>query len=223
MLDTTTALLVALFFVHAAAASLAAGALLFPKKDPAVKFFGLGLILSSIAFATWAMLAANRLDNIRILAGLAAVFLILSLFAFFIAGIQHLQAAASYRAALFIGAVAAVGLFVLRTSVYPAHLLVTPGGFLVFELQTPVQVAYIAAITASILPAAGAVAGKFKKSFVAPLINGCFTALAIGGIILVTSADTDLILLDGIAMTIAFLLLWTTLLFGGRKALDKVD
>lgn len=223
MLDTTTSILVALFFAHAAIASLIVGDLLYSKKDPAVKFFGLALFFSSLAFATWAILVANRLNNLRILASLAAIFLILSLLSFFVAAIQHLQEASSYRAALLIGVLGALGLFTLRTAVYPAHLIVTGNGFLLFNLRTPVQAAYILAITASILPAAGAVAGKFKKTFIGPLVKGCFTALVIGGIILATSLNTTLIFMDGIAMTAAFLLLWTTLLFGGKKALKKAD
>ncbi len=222
MISTTTAILVALFFFHAAAASFAAGLTFCAKRDRAVRLFGIALISGGLAFATWGFLAAGRLNNLRILAGLAAVFLILSLFAFLLAGIQHLEDSASYAAALFIGALGAIGLFVLRTFVYPAHLVVTDSGFLLFGLHTAVKAAYILAICVSILPAAGAVAGKYKKSSLAALIKGCLTTLAIGGIVLATTMDTTLILLDGIAMTIAFLLLWTTLLFGSHKALDKV-
>lgn len=223
MINTTTAILVALFFFHGAIASFISGSYFWAKKDHTVKFFGMGLIFNALAFTTWALLAANRLNNLRILAALAAVFLILGLFSFFLSSVQHLQATTSYSAALIVGAIGALGLFVLRTFVYPSHLVVSGRGFLLFDLDTVVKVAYIFAISATILPAANAVAGKFKKTVLSPLIKGCFTTLAIGGIILATSSDTSLILLDGIAMSVAFLLLWVTLLTGGHKALHKVS
>lgn len=222
MIDKTTAALVALFFFHGAFASFITGTALWPKKDRTVKFFGMALILNGLAFMTWALLAANRLHSLRIFAGLAAVFLILALLSFFLVSIQHLEDSSSYGAALLVGAVGALGLFVLRTFVYPAHLVITERGFLLFDLDTMVRAAYVAAISVSILPAANTAAGKFKKTVLSPLIKGCFTALAIGGIILAVSSDTTLILLSGIAMSIAFLLLWTTVL-SAEKALQKVS
>lgn len=182
----------------------------------------MALIFSGLAFTTWALLAANHLNNLRVIASLAAVFLILSLFSFLLAGIQHLEDSTSYGTALLLGAAGAIGLFVLRTFIYPAHLIITEKGFLLFNLHTAVKAAYILVISVSILPATNAVAGKFKKTALSPLIKGCFSALAIGGIILATSTDTTLVLLDGITMTVAFLLLWTILLFGGEKELDKI-
>lgn len=222
MINITTAILVTLFFFHGALASFIVGFEFWSKKDRTIKFFGMALIFSGLAFTTWALLAANRLNNARIIAGFAAVFIILSLFSFLVAGIQHLEDSTSYGSALFIGALGALGLFVLRTFIYPAHLIVTQKGFLLFDLHTAVKAAYILAISVSILPAANAVAGKFSKTVLNPIIKGCFGTLAIGGIILAASNDSTLVFLDGIAMTIAFLLLWITLLFNTGNALDKI-
>ncbi len=223
MIDTTTALLVGLFFFHGALASLMAGFHFWPKKDHTVKFFGLALIFNGLAFTTWALLALNHLNNLRVLASLAAVFVILALLSFYVAGIQHLQDTTSYGSALFVGVVAAFGLFILRTFIYPAHLIVTGGGFLLFELRLPVQLAYVFVLVAAVFPAMNAMAGKFKSTGLRSLIKACFTTLAIGGILLVTSTNTNLLLVNGIAMSVAFLLLWTTLLTrSGQKALDKI-
>lgn len=222
MINNTTAIIVTLFFFHGAIASLIIGVKFWEKQDQTVKLFGIGAILNGFAFMTWAILAANYLNNLRVLAGIASVFLISALLCFFLAGVQHLKSPDSYKAALLVGLIGAVGLFVLRSFIYPSHIIVTEKGFLLFDLDTVVKVAYILAICACLLPSANAVAGKFKKTTLEPLIKGCFTTLAIGGIILVTSHDTGLIVLTGLAMTGAFLLMWVTLLTGGRKALSKV-
>jgi hypothetical protein len=222
MINTTTSIIVTLFFLHGALACFVAGLHFWSVKDHTIKFFGLGFIFSGLAFSTWAFLAANRLDSLRIIATLAAVFLILGLFSFLLAGIQSLEGSEAYGSALLVGALGALGLFVLRTFVYPAQLIITERGFLLFDLDTVVKAAYILALTVAILPAANAVAAKFKKTYISSLIRGCSMVLVIGGIVLVTSVDTGLILLDGIVMSVAFLLLWTTILFGNRKSWDKV-
>jgi peptidoglycan/LPS O-acetylase OafA/YrhL len=110
MINTTTSIIVTLFFLHGALACFVAGLHFWSVKDHTIKFFGLGFIFSGLAFSTWAFLAANRLDSLRIIATLAAVFLILGLFSFLLAGIQSLEGSEAYGSALLVGALGALGL-----------------------------------------------------------------------------------------------------------------
>lgn len=222
MINNTVRVLVTLFFLHGAIASFITGQHFWLKKDRTVKFFGIALLFTGAAFLLWAFLVANMLNDLRILATAAAAFLILALYTYYVAGIQHLDDSASYLTALIVGAFGALGLFILRTFVYPAHLIITSSGFLLFDLKSIVKVAYVLAISISLLPAANALAGKFEQSVLSSLFKGCFTTIAIGGIILAVSKDTTLILFDGIAMSVAFLMLWITILFEGKKALKKI-
>jgi hypothetical protein len=216
-LNLTTASIVALFFLHGMVASFIAGNYFWNQKDRAVRLFGIALFFNGLTFGTWMVLAANRLNGVRIIAALAAVFLILALLGFYLSAIQHLNQS-TYGAALMAGAVAALGLFVLRTFVFPSHLVVTENGYLLFDLNAVMKAVYIAALSVTVIPGANAVANKLDNAILSPLIKGCFTALVIGGIILASSRDTTLILIAGIVMSAAFLMLWTTLLAHQKKS-----
>lgn len=219
----TTALLVSLFFYHGAIASIIVGIAFFKKNDRTLKFFGLALLFNGVAFMTWAILVANHLNNLRIIAGIAALFLLLAMYSFMVSALQKVKDVSLYLTVLVIGSLATLGLFVMRSFVYPTHIAITNNGFLLFDMRSQMQIAYILVLCATVLPAANAVAGKFHKSSLGALIRACFTALTIGAVILIVSSDADLILADGIFMSAAFIMLWVAVLAGARKALDKVS
>ncbi len=222
MINNTTLFIVTLFFLHGAIACFIVGYKFWSKKDQTIKLFGLSLIFGGLAFTAWSFLVANHLNNLKILATTAAIFLILSLFSFYLTIIQNIENNNSYITAMFFGGLFALGLFVLRTFIYPAHLIITNNGYLLFNLQSAVQIAYVIAISFTILPASIIVAEKFKKTIINPLIKGSFSTLAIGAIIIATTSNTTLILFSGISISIALFILWITLLTDGKKSLAKI-
>ncbi len=65
-------------------------------------------------------------------------------------------------------------------------------------------------------PAISAVADEVNERY-SLLVRAGFITLLIGGFILLISYDATLLYIDGWVMSIASLLLWTILLFGGSK------
>lgn len=208
--------LVKVFFVAATLATLAVGVSFVRRGGRPFRYFGLGLVLNSVAFAIWtaAVLAKPESGlNWWVTVGVFWFFGGLVLFA--ATWVLEL-AEPQRRAALVVGAAWIVGVVALRLA-YPSHPAFSDSGLFFFNPHGSVAAFEIFGLTAGMLPAIFRVARDLATRS-AYLAKVGFTTLAVGGIILVTSHDEVLLHVDGWAMGLAFVAL--TYGFAIRRSVD---
>lgn len=208
-------LLVALFFLHNVLATAFLGGKFVSRNDNVLKSFGIALLLNCAAFAIWSFAVLTRHENLSTYVTYGVVFFISALVFLLNTGIQDLKSDTRLKV-LLAGSLLALVLFYLRTFVYPSNASFSTEGFFFFNIHPLMQMFYIFGLVITSLPAIYAVASKFK-SYYASLIRLCFPIEVIGGIILITTTDSQVLYLTGWIMGIAYFALWSPLLFG-RKA-----
>lgn len=207
-------LLVALFFLHNVIATAYLGSKFVSRNDNVLKSFGIALILNCAAFAIWSFAVLTRPDNLTTYVTYGVVFFISALVFLLNTGIQNLKSDTRLKV-LLAGVLLALVLFYLRTFVYPSNASFSPEGLFFFNIHPLMQMFYIFGLVITSIPAIYAVASKFK-SYYASLIRLCFPIEVIGGIILITTTDSQVLYLTGWIMGIAYFALWAPLLFGKK-------
>lgn len=207
-------LLVALFFLHNVLATAYLGGKFFSRNDNVLKSFGIALILNCVAFAIWSYAVLSRPDNLSTYVTYGVVFFISALVFLLNTGIQNFKSDTRQKV-LLVGSLLALALFYLRTFVYPSNASFSPEGFFFFNIHPLMQMLYIFGLVITSLPAINAVASKFK-GYYAALIRFCFLIEVIGGIILITTTDSQVLYLTGLIMGISYFALWAPLLFSKK-------
>lgn len=206
---------VVLFFLHTVLATLLLGLKFARRSDAVFKFFGLALLLDAAAFAAWSfgvIVPENLLASVTV----GAVCFLVSLVFFFRASLQDAPATTRFLLTI-LGVVAVCGIFYVgRYYMDPADAYISPEGLLFFNLGPLVQMLYIFGLALAALPAVDLVASKFRSPYAA-LVRYGFIAEVVGGIILITSKDVQVLYISGWIMGLVYLSIWTTLLFS-RKA-----
>jgi hypothetical protein len=207
-------LLVALFFLHNVLATAFLGGKFFSQKDKVLKSFGIALLLNCVAFAIWSFSVLTKPSDLTMYVTLGVVFFIAALVFLLNTGVQNLKSDTRWMV-LLVGGLLAVVLFFLRTFVYPSNATFSPEGFFFFNVHPLMQMFYIFGLVITSLPAIYAVASKFR-SYYADLMRFCFPIEVAGGIILITTTDTQVLYLTGWIMGIAYFALWAPLLFSKK-------
>lgn len=184
------------------------------------KNFGIALLLDSLAFAVWSVAVVINPVNLDQFVTVGAAFFIASLVFLFITSVQKTNS--STRGILIIfGVLVGVAMFCARTFLYPSAPAFSPEGLFFFNIQPINQMFYIFGLALTALPALDLVASKFKPSYSALVRYGFITEI-MGGIILITTTDTQVLYIIGWVMGAAYLALWSTLLFS-RNAWKNAD
>jgi len=207
-------LLVALFFLHNVLATAFLGGKFFSQKDKVLKSFGIALLLNCVAFAIWSFSVLTKPSDLTMYVTLGVVFFIAALVFLLNTGVQNLKSDTRWMV-LLVGGLLAVVLFFLRTFVYPSNATFSLEGFFFFNVHPLMQMFYIFGLVITSLPAIYAVASKFR-SYYADLMRFCFPIEVAGGIILITTTDTQVLYLTGWIMGIAYFALWAPLLFSKK-------
>jgi len=207
-------LLVGLFFLHNVLATAFLGSKFISQSDKVLKSFGIALLLNSAAFTIWSFAVLTKPDNLATYVTYGVVFFIAALVFLLNTGAQNLKSDTRMKL-LVAGSLFGLVLFYLRTFVYPAIPSFSPEGFFFFNVHPLIQMFYIFGLVISALPALNLVASKFKGIY-GMLIWFCFVVEVIGGIILITTTDAQVLYLAGLIMGIAYFAIWAPLLFSKK-------
>lgn len=207
-------LLVALFFLHNVIATAYLGSKFVSRNDNVLKSFGIALILNCAAFAIWSFAVLTRPDNLTTYVTYGVIFFISALVFLLNTAIQNLKSDTRSKV-LLAGTFMALVLFYLRTFVYPSNASFSAEGLFFFNVHPLMQMFYIFGLVITSIPAIYAVASKLK-GYYASLIRLCFPIEVIGGIILITTTDSQVLYLTGWIMGIAYFALWAPLLFSKK-------
>lgn len=205
--------LVVLFFASNVLAALLLGVKFARQNDPAFKYFGIGLLFDALAFAMWTIGYTNPNLLLSFVTYGAIAFLI-SLIIFLYASLS--KASESTRLwVTVLGVAMIVGIFFVgRYSVNLAYI--SPEGFLFFNLTPLVQMLYVFALAITFVPLIHLIASKFEGPHSA-LVRYGFIGQMVGGIMLITSTDAQVLYITGWIIGTIYLILWVDLLFN-RKA-----
>lgn len=207
-------LLVLLFFLHNVLATAYLGGKFVTQNDKVFKSFGIALLLNCVAFAIWSFAVLTKPADLTTYVTLGVGFFITALVFFLNTGVQNLKSDTRWMV-LLVGGLLAVVLFFLRTFVYPSNASFSPEGFFFFNVHPLMQMLYIFGLVITSLPAIYAVASKFRNYY-ADLLRFCFPIEVAGGIVLITTTDTQVLYLTGWIMGIAYFALWAPLLFSKK-------
>jgi hypothetical protein len=203
---------VVLFFASNVLAAALLGGKFVRKSDPVFKYFGFGLLFDALAFLMWTI-GYVKSEQLLSFVTFGAVALLISLAIFLFASLQ--RASAGTRLWLTVLGVAAIAgiFFVGRASVNLAYI--SPEGLLFFNLTPLVQMLYIFALAFTFVPLIDLVASKFEGGY-STLVRYGFIAQLVGGIMLITSKDVQVLYIVGWVIGVVYLILWATLVFSKK-------
>jgi hypothetical protein len=206
MEDITSTLLVPLFFIHATLGTAILAWWFLSKKQQALKDFGWGMVGYAAGLAAWTLVVLSKPDDLKPLILLGVVPFLLAHVAYAKAASAKLPAKSSTlmtTTLLLLGAT-----FVARTFFYPSEPFFSDKGLLFFGLQSVPVALYIATISVSFLPAIRSVVSNIKEKSLSSTFGVGLTVLYVNSIILVSARDNDLLLINGVVMSLAILILW---------------
>lgn len=207
-------LLVLLFFLQNIIVTAILGYKFFSQKNSAFKIFGIALFLNTIAFAIWSFAIIQQATNLNNYVTAGAAAFITSLIFLLLEGTQEMKAGMR-MSIVTIGIIIGVVLFYARTFMYPSAPSISPEGLFFFNLQPVVQMLYIFGLGLAAFPAIEAVASKFKGSY-ASLVRYSFIIQVMGGVVLMTSSNTQMLYILGWIMGSVYFVLCVTLLFSKK-------
>lgn len=198
--------LVILFFVFVTLCVFATAYLL-PRyvQSSSARRFGLGLALVGIAFAIWSFAVITKpVDTLYLWVTIGLVIMIAALVLIVSAATSHLRQS-EQQLALGLTIVFAAVLIVVRFF-YPSTPYFSAAGLFYFGQQPVITFLTVALLGGTIVPAVLAIAREMKEKDLLSsnvFIGVCMTEL-IGGVLLLSSRDDNLLILVGWAMGIAF-------------------
>ena len=207
---------VLLFFLHTTLATAVVGSIFLKKGGVIAKYFGLGLLLETVGFASWT-LALMMPNNLAIFVTIGAVLTLISFIFFLRSGTDNLSPSA--RTLAMVGSIVfVIATFIAGRYIFPTPKFISDEGFLIFNLAPFVQLMYITILVLVAIPLVEKVAGLFTSKY-STFIKFALGIQVAGAIVLITNTDTLALLVAGWAIGLTYFVLWTTLLF--RKDIWK--
>ncbi len=200
---------VILFFVFVTLCVLATAYLLprYVQSDSARRF-GLGLWLVGVAFALWSFAVITKpVDTLNLWVTIGLIVMIAALLLIVSAATRHLRQS-EQQLALGLAVVFAAVLLIVRFF-YPSAPYFSGGGLFYFGQQPIITFLTVFLLAGTIVPAVLAIGREMKEKDLLSsnvFIGASITEL-IGGVLLLSSRDDNLLLLVGWSMGIAFALL----------------
>ena len=207
---------VLLFFLHTVVATFLLGGKFVMRRDDRVfKFFGIALLLDAVAFLAWSF-GLIQPASLLICVTLGAIAFLVSMVFLFYVSFHKVQEVTTRWVLMALGILAVCGVFYIGRYMDPADAYISQEGLFFFNLGPLVQMLYIFVLALAALPAIDLLASKFKAPY-STLVRYGFIAEVVGGIMLITSKDIQVLYISGWVIGIVYFVLWTTLLFS-RKA-----
>ncbi|MDD2731679.1 MAG: hypothetical protein PHI53_00595 [Candidatus Pacebacteria bacterium] len=207
------------FFAHSVIATLVLGILFIRRNDSVLKSFGVTMLLNAIAFTIWSFGLISP-ENLNASVSIGNVFFLSSLVSLFYVSV-HKQKIPTRWLLTALSAIAVACIFYVGYKLAPGHrAYISPEGLLFFNGRPITQMLYIFAFMIAALPAIELLANKFKASY-SSLVRYILIIEVVGGIMLITSVDFQTLNIVGWIMGLAYLLLWTSLLFS-KKAWAEI-
>lgn len=216
MEDTTSTLLVPLFFIHATLGTAILAWWFLSKKQQTLKDFGWGMAGYAAGLAAWTLVVLTKPDDLKPLILLGVVPFLLAHVAFAKAASVKLPTKSSTLMTVTLALLAAT--FIARTYFFKSEPYFSDQGLLYFGLKSVPVALYIATISVSFLPAIRAVAADIKQASVKSVMGVGLTVLYVNAIILVSAKDDTLLLINGVVLSLALLMLWVKALGSPVKA-----
>jgi len=201
---------VLLFFLHTTLATAIVGGIFLKKGGNVAKFFGIGLLIETVAFASWA-LAVIMPDSLETFVTIGAVLALISFLFFLRAGTEDVSGSVK-TLAMVVGVILVAATFVAGRYIFPTPKFISDEGFLIFNLAPLVQLMYIAALVLVAIPLIEKVSAMFRDGY-ATFMKYTLAIQVVGALVLITSTDTLSLLTAGWMIGLTYFALWTTLLF----------
>lgn len=206
---------VLLFFLHTVVATLLLGGKFVMRRDDRVfKFFGITLLFDAAAFLIWSF-GLIQPESLLICVSLGAIAFLVSLVFLFYVSFQNVQEVTTRRVLTVLGILAICGVFYIGRYMDPADAYISSEGLFFFNLGPMVQMLYIFVLALAAFPAIDLLASKFRAPY-STLVRYGFIAEVVGGIMLITSKDIQVLYITGWIIGIVYFVLWTTLLFNPK-------
>ena len=205
--DITATFLVPAYFLQVAIGTAILAWWFLSRKNVALKTFGWGMAGYAAGLTAWTALILIKPDNLQPLVVIGAVPFLLAHFAYAKVAYKNLAfSRISPISFLVIGIIAAT--FIVRTFLYPSEAYFSDDGLFFFGLHPVAMAFYIATISLTFLPAISAVVGHLKQKLLKGVMRVGLTVLYINALILVSSNEGTLLVINGVVMTAALLMLW---------------
>ncbi len=186
------------------------------RKNKTLKTFGLGMAGYAAGLAAWTVLVFIKPDNLQPLIIAGAIPFLLAHLAYAKVAYKSLDfSKISPTLLMVVGIIVAT--FIVRTFLYPSEAYFSDDGLFFFGLHPVSMAFYIATISLTFLPAISAVATHLKQSSLKAVMRVGLTVLYINAIILVSSNEGTLLVINGVVMTVALLILWLKALTTSSK------
>lgn len=198
------------FFLHTTFATAIVGGIFVKKGGNVAKYFGIGLLIEAVGFASWA-LAVMMPGNLATFITIGAVLTLISFIAFLRAATDDISSSLRILI-LSVGSLFVVGTFVAGRYIFPTPKFISEEGFLMFNLAPFVQLMYVTILVLMAIPLVEKVARMFKAGY-STFVKFSIGIQVVGAIILITSSDTLSLLFAGWAIGLTYFALWTSLLF----------
>jgi len=212
-------ILIVLFFLFNVFATAALGSLFIKKGagNHVFKTFGIALLINAIAFAVWSF-GVVRPESLLKCVTLGTVAFLISLVFLFYTSVQKIHASINRKLLIILSIIVVIGLFFIGHA-DPSYAYISPEGFLFFNLGPLMQMLYVFVLALTILPAIDLVASKFKSIYSIIFRYG-FIAQVCGGIMLMTTKDSQVLYVTGWAIILVYFLLLITFLFNKKAWFD---
>lgn len=197
--DLISNLLVPAYFIGTSLSILFLSYKFFSKKNATFQNFAIGLALFAAAFAIWSVVVITKPDNLELFTTIGVIPFTAGLLFFLIAGTSKLKA--SKRSLATTLAVGYLGLMLfLRMFVYQSMPAFSENGLFYFRADPVIVALYIGAFAAALFPATNAVCQQIKDGTLKFVTQLGLTILIIGGVVMLTSFDDTLQLINGYVM-----------------------
>lgn len=201
---------VLLFFLHTTLATAVVGGVFLKRGNNVAKYFGIGLLLEAVGFASWA-LAVMMPGSLATFVTIGAVLTLVSFMVFLRAATDDISS--SLRNMIIgAGTLFVLATFIAGRYIFPTPKFISDEGFLMFNLAPFVQLMYVTILVLTAIPLVEKVSRMFKAGF-STFVKFALGIQVAGAIILITNADTLSLLVAGGSIGLTYFALWTSLLF----------
>ena len=216
MEDITATFLVPAYFLQVVIGTVILAWWFLSRKNKTLRTFGLGMAGYAVGLAAWTLLVFIKPENLQPLIIAGAIPFLLAHLAYAKVAYKNLSfSRISPSLLLVVGIIAAT--FIIRTFIYPSEAYFSDNGLLFFGLHPVSMAFYITAISLTFLPAISVMVTHLKQNSLRKVMQIGLTVLYINAIILVSSNEDTLLVINGAAMTIALLMLWLKALTTSSK------
>ena len=204
MIHPDTNLSVLMFFIAGTLMFGYISSIYLKEKKAVFKFFGLGLLFIAVAFAIWSYVVSVRPENLSDITTIGVVPFIAAFGSFLASAASALKA--KFRPIIYvIAAILLSTLALLRLFFFDSNPSFSEAGYFYFNAHPVILYAYAVIISFTLLPAVYVIGRQLKNMILRTVMELGFTLVTMGTVILITSYDETLQLINGYGLMIGLL------------------